>query len=89
MIKALKDKIIVRQEYQKEVKGIVIPDSARKFHLYDGKIKCIVVSVGPDYPYDVKIGDRVKIVKHEGKKFLYEGKEYFVMKSRWVVGKYE
>lgn len=86
-IETVKDTIIVKKLYQKEVSGIVIPESARKFQLYDGSIKYIVVAVGPDYPYDLKIGDEVIIRRHEGKSFFVDGVEYHKMKERWVEAK--
>lgn len=89
MIKAIKDTIIVRQEYQEKVGGVVIPESAKKFQLYDGKILYIVVSVGPDYPYKLNPGDRVCIRRHEGVSFKFEGVEYFKVKEQWVEGIYE
>lgn len=89
MIKAIKDTIIVKQEYAKQSEGIFIPDTAVKFKKYDGLIQYVVVSVGPDYLYGVKVGDRVCIRRHEGKKLVYEGVEYFVMQERWVEGVYE
>ena len=89
MIKALKDSIILRHEYQEESKGgIIIPEAARKHQLYDGKIKYTVVSVGPECPYRIKEGETVEIVRHEGIKFEYEGVEYFKTKPRWVLGVY-
>ena len=83
-LQALADKVIVRQEYEKEINGILIPKTARKHQLYDGSIKYIVVSVGPEYPYDLKEGDEVIVRKHEGKKILSQSEEYLVLKERWV-----
>ena len=89
MLKAIKDWVIVRQEYAKESGGVIIPDTARKFQQYDGSIRYIVIAVGPDYPYRLKKGDRVEIVRHEGRKFIYDGEEYYKMKAKWIVGVYE
>ena len=88
MIKALKDFVLVRQEYAKESGGIVIPETAVKFKKYDGSIRYIVVSVGPECPYELKEGDIIEIMKHEGIRFVYEGIEYWKVKERWILGKY-
>ena len=87
-MRAIKDTIIVKQEYQKESEKIIIPETARKFKLYDGNIKYIVVAVGPKYPYNLILGDKVHIRRHEGVKFLFKGVEYFKIKERWIEGKY-
>lgn len=85
MLKAVRDTIIVSIEYSDQSKGgIVIPETAKQ---YSGSFVGIVHSVGPDYKYDVKPGDKVYIRRHEGFKILHKGTTYFSMRSRWVVGK--
>ena len=88
MIQALKDFVIVRQKYAEESSGIIIPETANKHKLYDGKIKYIVESVGPDYPWRLRRGDMIEIVRHEGIKFVHEGVDYWKVKARWIEGVY-
>ncbi len=89
MIKAIHDTLIVKKSYELESKLVIIPKTAQKYSAYDGKIKYEVVSVGPDFPYDVKAGDTIEMVRHEGKKFLFDGEEYYKVKERWVLGVYK
>ncbi|MDO8488745.1 MAG: hypothetical protein Q7S42_01340 [Candidatus Omnitrophota bacterium] len=42
--------------------------------------------MGPEYPYELKAGDKVCWVRHEGKKIIYSGEIYFKVKERWVLG---
>ena len=86
MLQALRDEVIIKEKYQEKAGNIVIPKTAKKFQLYDGDIEYIVVSVGPDYPYPLKEGDRIIIQRHEGKPIVYKGERYFVMRERWVMG---
>ncbi len=88
MIKAIHDTLIVKKSYELESKLVIIPKTAQKYSAYDGKIKYEVVSVGTDFPYDVKAGDTIEMVRHEGKKFLFDGEEYYKVKERWVLGIY-
>jgi co-chaperonin GroES (HSP10) len=95
MIQALHDNIIIRVVHESKSKGgIYVPESARKFKLYDGQYYGVVVSVGPKCPYkEIKPGDKIYYVQNEGKKFIYEGEEYFQLGTKkprdWVLAKLE
>ena len=89
MIKAVRNNIIVKREYELKSDIIILPKACDKYRKYDGEIKYTVVSVGPGYKYDLKPGDSVDVVRHEGKLIKVDGEELWVMKSRWVTGKYE
>ena len=87
MIKALKDFVIVKQEYAKETTGgIVIPDTVKEYQAYHGTITYIVESVGEKYPYRLKRGDRIEMVRHEGVHFVHEGIDYWKVKEKWILG---
>ena len=89
MIKAVRDTVIVRQEYQEKIGTIIIPKGARKHQLYDGNINYITVSIGPKCPYALKPGDRIEIQRHEGVKFTLDEETYWMIKARWVLGIWE
>jgi co-chaperonin GroES (HSP10) len=86
MLKAIRDTVIVKKQYQEKAGNIIIPKAANKFKLYDGDILYTVVSVGPEFPYPLKAGDSVIIQRHEGKAFIYENEQYFTMRKRWIAG---
>ena len=57
-----------------------------EFRLYHGFIYGIVHSVGKDYKYELKPGDKIIFQRHEGKLIIYQREEYIKLKSRWVLG---
>ena len=86
-LKAIRDTIIIRIEYEKETKGgIVIPDGAKQYH---GSFTGRVISVGPEYKYDVKVGDLVGFRRHEGHRLRYKGRDFLSLRSKWVECKKE
>ena len=87
MIKAVRDWVVVKLRYKEQTGSIVIPDSAQQ---YSGDFYGEVVSIGPDYKYDLKTGDKIAFVRHEGFKiFDKDGEEYLSLRERWVLGKIE
>ena len=84
-LRAVRDCIIVRIFYDEKSKGgIVIPDTAKQYH---GSFVGVVVAIGPDYPYDLKVEDKVYYRRHEGYKIRYKESDYMSLQSKWVVGK--
>lgn len=91
MLEAMRDEVIVRPIYEEKRGTIIIPESAKQFKQYHGSIYGIVMSVGPDWkkkvPEELKPGDKVVWVRHEGKKCYEDGQLYFVLSRRWVIAK--
>ena len=86
MIQAVGDMVIVEPVLKKTVGVIHIPDSAqRKLSEFAG----VVVSVGPEYPYEIKAGDKVLYRENEGVPVESQGKNLLVLKSEWVVGRFD
>jgi len=86
LLKAVSDTIIIKLDYADKMHGLIVPDSAKQYH---GEFVGIVESVGPacSFRNDLKKGERVKIVRHEGHKIICSQEEYFCVSERWVVGK--
>lgn len=84
-LRAVRNTIIVRVRYaEKSEGGIVIPDKAKQ---YNGSFVGDVHSVGPEYKYDVKVGDCVHFVRHEGHRIRWQGKAYLSLRAKWVVSR--
>lgn len=84
MLKVLGNNILATLIYEEKRGGVLIPGGSVVFKKYHGFVYGKVVAVGPEYPYDVKPGDKILIRRHEGKSFKYEGKTYLKLKERWV-----
>ena len=86
MLQALRAEIIVRPIYQEKQGRIIIPEHSPHFKQYHGSVSGLVISVGPksEFRDEVKPGDRIVWVRHEGKKIVYEGQEYRAVRDRWV-----
>ena len=89
MVDAVRDMVIVKILYEEKAhKGssIYLPEQMKKYHAgFCGE----VISVGPDYPYNIQPGDKVLFRRHEGKPIImgdWEG-EFFALKERWVEAK--
>ena len=86
MFLAVRDTVIVELEYEEKSKGIIIPDSAKQYYAdFHGK----VISIGPDYKFDLKIGDKLILERHEGFKIIKGTKTYMALRERWCAGKLE
>jgi len=83
-LRAVRDTIIVRVIYDERSRGIVIPDKAKQ---YGAAFTGDVISVGVEYKYDVKPGDRIYFRRYEGFKILHKGIAYLCLRAKWVVGK--
>jgi co-chaperonin GroES (HSP10) len=65
MVNAVRDTILVRVLYQSTVGSgrIIVPDQAKKrIASYIGE----VVSIGPEFPLDLNLGDKVLFPRAEG-----------------------
>jgi len=89
MLQALRDEIIVKPVFVERKGVLVIPKSALKYKQYDGEVYGEVISIGPKYPYNLKPGDKVIWQRHEGKKIIFEGETYLILKARWVQARKE
>ena len=80
---AVHDSVIVKMTYEDRKGGIIVPDSAKVYKRYHGFVYGLVISVGPKYEFrdELKAGDKIIVLRHEGKKFKYEGEEYFKVKE--------
>ncbi len=82
MIQAVEDMVIIDPIHEDKIGLIYVPDQYKK---YNAKFHGVVVAVGPDYPDDLKKGDKVAYVRHEGFE-INEGK-HLAVRERWIVGK--
>ena len=83
MLSVLGNNLIAKLSYEKSRSGIIIPQETT-FSKYHSFIYAVVEAVGPDYPYKIKIGDKILIRRHEGKSFKYKDRKYLKLKERWV-----
>ena len=89
MIHACNKYIVIKLEYEEEMRGIIVPDQAKQ---YSGEFYGEVVSVGDMVTRAtkkmLKPGDRILYNRHEGWKIVDKHeKEYFAIRERWLVGK--
>ena len=88
MIKATYDNIIVKLNETHKVENIIIPDNVKNTMR---TVEAEVVSVGPDYPYEVKEGDKILIQQYtsgqtEGIELVIDDVKYMSVASKWVMG---
>lgn len=82
-LKAVGDMVIVKVHYQEKEGRFFIPDQAKKYGSdYYGE----VISIGPDYKYELAVGDKVAFTRHEGTTIEYNEETYIALKSMHVVG---
>lgn len=97
MLQALRDDVIVQPIFQDKVGLIEIPEASKfgknsshgEFRLYHGFVHGRVISVGPRYKETfngrpLQAGDKVIWTRHEGKRMFEDGKEYLLLKSKYV-----
>jgi co-chaperonin GroES (HSP10) len=91
MFQAIGANIVVKVVYPKTVSSVIIPESAVKFKKYDGQIQYVVESVGNTsvWKHDLKPGDHVILMRHEGKPFIQDGCEYRKVRDAHVLSKDE
>ncbi len=83
MLSVLGNNLIAKLSYEKSRSGIIIPQETT-FSKYHSFVYAVVEAVGPDYPYKIKIGDKILIRRHEGKAFKYKDRKYLKLREGWV-----
>src|SRR6059058_2441227 len=90
-VRPLHDRIIIQrlEEGERQVGGIIIPDSAKEKpqqgHVIaagNGKAK----DAGTRQTPDVKAGDVILFGKYSGQEIKFDGQDYFIMKEDDVLG---
>lgn len=82
MIKATFDNILVYPVYESDSSLVILKDTLKQ----KGATYGLVIDVGPEYKYNVKIGDRILFVPNEGVKVNVGDEEYLSLKPDWVLG---
>lgn len=80
------DMVLVEPVYDGMVSGsklIVMHDRDKE---YIGNFYGEVIAVGPEYPFNVKQGDKIHFQRHEGVKVEINGRKLLALKQRWVAG---
>jgi len=89
-VRPLQDRVIVRVDEAAEKKGgIIIPDVAKTPPQYgtiiaagDGKIS----KKGVQFPFDLKVGDRILFSKYAGVDIKINGEELLLLDSSEILG---
>ena len=77
--------LLLKVEYDEKIGSIIIPV---KHQAYNADFMGRVVSVGPEYPYkDIKDGDGVYFVRHEGFAVKTDDGTFMAMKEKWCCAK--
>ena len=85
-LKAARNIVLVFPKYDGKVEGsslIVLHERDKK---YIGNMEAEVISLGPEYRGELKVGMNVYWRRHEGTKIEYDNKEYLALMPRWVEG---
>lgn len=83
MLKPIGDNILLlpNEKTDKEVGGIIIPDSSKEVPL-DSKI----IALGSDdFDFSVKVGDHVITAQFAGQEVKYEGNVYKIVKEKDIL----
>ena len=84
MLQACGSYVVVEPVYEKKTEtGIFIPDGSEK---QNGNFHGTVISVGPEYPYELKKGDKVLFRRNEGTELDFK---LLALKKEWVITKLE
>ena len=84
---APRDLVIVEPVYTgvfEDSKLFVMHDRDKE---YIGQFHGIVAAAGPDYPYGLKVGDKIRFRRHEGVKIEIGDKKYLALKAKWIEAK--
>ena len=87
-IKATYDNILAKRIDTFKVDKIIIPDNVKNTLR---TVELEVVSVGPDYPYDVIPGDKIVVQQYEngiteGIEVIIDDEKYISLAEKWVLG---
>ena len=80
------DMVLIDPVYDGMAEGSKIIFLADRDKEYVGNYWGIIVSVGPEYPWILKTGDKIRFRRHEGVKVEVDGKKLLSLKSKWVDG---
>lgn len=76
--------VIVQPIYDGNVEGSKLIQLHDRDKQTIGNVYGLVVAIGPEYPWKLKVGDKVLFRRHEGTPFMHEDKEHVSLKSKWV-----
>ena len=85
-IHAVGDMLLLKIKYAETEGTIIIPDQAKQYNAgFVGEI----VSISPEYKYkhEVKMGDKIHFLRHEGYAVNADNETYLAMKDKWIGGK--
>ena len=83
MLKAVGKNLVVKLVHDEKVGTIIIPDTAQA---QNSGFHGLVISVGEEFQYDVKPGDKVIYFRSEGFVFDHENEEYLSVHQKHVLG---
>jgi len=85
--RAFRDEVLVKLIYKESIDNgkFLIPETGSE-HKYHSDFYGEVVSIGPDYPYELSIGDKVMFQRHEGRPIRVGDDDYLLLRERWVMG---
>ena len=77
-LKPLDDRVVIetKEQEEKNVGGIIIPDTAKEKPLI-GEV--IAVGTDEDLQETVKVGDKILYAKYGGTEIDFEGKKYLIV----------
>lgn len=86
---AVRDMVIMKLEFEDKIGKIIIPDNRRA---YRAECKGEVISIGPEYKYNLEIGNIAYILRmqdafHEGIEIDTPQGKLWAVKERWVMGR--
>ena len=84
MLKASFDNVIVKVIYEDKPGLIYIPE---KFEKQVKSFTGEVVSIGPLFKHDLKVGDLVLFPRNEGFLIAVGDQEYYSLRESWVLAK--
>lgn len=83
MIKAVNDDIIVTPVFKEGIGAILLPDQIKP---QEGEFYGIVESVGPEFPEEIKQGQKILFIRHEGFNVDDNGQKKIRLRKEWVLG---
>ena len=82
-MQAIGDSVIIKLHHKDKIGSIYIPEKAQA---QGADFYGEVMSIGSEFKFDVKIGDKLIYFRNEGFKFTHEEEEYLRLDSRHVMG---
>lgn len=86
MIKAPRDMVIVKVIYEEKIGSIILTDyqESKKRH---ASFRGIVASVGPEFKYSVKTGDKILFPRGEGVEIETEEGNLTSLQAKYILAK--